>query len=335
MNPLISVIVPIYNVEKYLKRCVDSLINQTYSNLEIILVDDGSPDDCGKICEEYAKEDSRIRVIHQKNGGLSAARNRGILHCNGEYLLVVDSDDRIRRDLVSACVSCLEGNGIDLVHFGYSTIAENGVHIRNYRDPEIGDAGLLPPILSGQLPSHSWQILCKRSLYDGVFFPEKRKAEDLATTYRLVSRTDRCVTIPDCLYEYRTRKGSILADAASNSKKAVQYYADELLAFHEMIQWATATGRAEYVRAAQNSMVHHLFLHYKAMLAVHSEEGITWVSNRLSEELSNVDSNSLDRTEKKKSAMFRNGSLAFCYRFDNALRKTAKRLLRRTRRVSK
>lgn len=166
-------------------------------------------------------------------------------------------------------------------------------------------------ILSNKLQSHSWQLLCKRSLYDGVLFSEGRKVEDVATTYKLISRADSSVTIPDCLYEYRTRKDSILAGATSNPEKAAQYYVDELLSFHEMIQWAKSTGRAEYVRAAQNSMVHHLFLHYKAMLAAHSEEGIAWVSNRLSEELRNIDSNSLEGAEKKKAAMFRNGSLAF------------------------
>ena len=89
----ISIIVPIYNVEKYIRKCIESIINQTYRNIEIILVDDGSPDNCGKICDEYAKKDSRVKVIHKKNGGLSDARNKGTEVATGEYIMYVDSDD--------------------------------------------------------------------------------------------------------------------------------------------------------------------------------------------------------------------------------------------------
>ena len=96
--PLISVIVPIYNVEKYLDRCVDSIINQTYKNLEIILVDDGSPDNCPQMCDDYAKKDSRIKVVHKENGGLSDARNVGMEVATGEYVSFIDSDDYISLD---------------------------------------------------------------------------------------------------------------------------------------------------------------------------------------------------------------------------------------------
>ena len=99
MNPLISVIVPIYNVEKYLARCVDSIVNQTYKNLEIILVDDGSPDRCPQMCDDYAEKDSRIKVVHKKNGGLSDARNAGMAVATGEYISFIDSDDWIETSM--------------------------------------------------------------------------------------------------------------------------------------------------------------------------------------------------------------------------------------------
>ena len=99
MNPMISVIVPIYNVEKYLARCVDSIVNQTYKNLEIILVDDGSPDRCPQMCDDYAEKDSRIKVIHKKNGGLSDARNAGMAVATGEYISFIDSDDWIETSM--------------------------------------------------------------------------------------------------------------------------------------------------------------------------------------------------------------------------------------------
>ena len=99
-NELISIVVPIYNVEKYLEKCVESILRQTYKNIEIILVDDGSPDLCGEICENYKKIDKRITVIHKKNGGLSDARNYGIKHSNGKYITFIDSDDYVERDYI-------------------------------------------------------------------------------------------------------------------------------------------------------------------------------------------------------------------------------------------
>ena len=118
-KPLISVIVPIYKVEKYLNKCVKSIINQTYKNLEIILVDDGSPDNCGKICDKLAERDDRIRIIHKKNGGLSSARNAGIEIANGEYIGFVDSDDYIDNDMFETLYNNIKDNNADLSIIGY------------------------------------------------------------------------------------------------------------------------------------------------------------------------------------------------------------------------
>ena len=111
---LISIIVPVYNVEKYIHECVDSIINQTYKNIEIILVDDGSPDNCGKICDEYAKKDNRIKVIHKPNGGLSDARNHGIDVANGEWLMFIDSDDWIEPNMAEKLLHSALNNKADL-----------------------------------------------------------------------------------------------------------------------------------------------------------------------------------------------------------------------------
>lgn len=117
-KPLISVIVPIYKVENYLNCCVNSIINQTYKNLEIILIDDGSPDKCGKICDDFNKEDTRIKVIHKKNNGLGSARNTGLDVCNGEYISFVDSDDYIMPDLIESLYN--EIYDCDYVSCGYT-----------------------------------------------------------------------------------------------------------------------------------------------------------------------------------------------------------------------
>lgn len=119
MNSLISIIIPIYKTEMYLNRCLDSVINQTYKNIEIILVDDGSPDSCGKICDEYAIKDSRIRVFHKENGGVSSARNLGILEANGEFIAFIDSDDYVELDFISYLYKLIKDYKVDMSICGY------------------------------------------------------------------------------------------------------------------------------------------------------------------------------------------------------------------------
>ena len=126
MDSLISVIVPIYNVEKYLERCVESIINQTYKNLEIILVDDGSPDNCPQMCDDYAKKDSRIKVVHKKNGGLSDARNAGMKVATGEYVSFIDSDDYISLDFYETLLETIVDNDSDIVECSVVKFYENG-----------------------------------------------------------------------------------------------------------------------------------------------------------------------------------------------------------------
>lgn len=125
-QPLVSVVIPIYNVEKYLDRCVTSVVNQTYKNLEIILVDDGSPDNCPAMCDKWAKKDSRIKVIHKENAGAGLARNMGIDNSCGEYVLFVDSDDYIDSETVNKCVSTAQNDGSDIVMFGRTDVKING-----------------------------------------------------------------------------------------------------------------------------------------------------------------------------------------------------------------
>ena len=122
----VSVVLPIYNVEKYLKKSVQSVQNQTYRNLEIILVDDGSKDSSGRICDELSKEDSRIQVVHKNNGGLASARNSGYEVATGEYVMYIDSDDCVKEDTVKKCVDAIERDKSDVVIFGYEKVSEDG-----------------------------------------------------------------------------------------------------------------------------------------------------------------------------------------------------------------
>lgn len=125
-QPLISVIVPVYNVEQYIHQCVDSILSQTYKNLEIILVDDGSPDNCPAICDGYARNDDRVKIIHQENGGLSAARNSALDLCTGEYIAFVDSDDWIESNAYEEMMSEMQKKDLDVVFCGVNVITADG-----------------------------------------------------------------------------------------------------------------------------------------------------------------------------------------------------------------
>ena len=165
-KPLVTVVVPIYNVEKYLDRCIFSIINQTYQDLEIILVDDGSPDNCPQICDDYARKDSRIKVIHKKNAGLGMARNTGIDHATGEYICFFDSDDYVELDTIATCVATATEHNADVVLFGHDRVTNEGKQISTqipcppkclFTNEEITRV-LLPMSLSGnQKRNEDWK----------------------------------------------------------------------------------------------------------------------------------------------------------------------------------
>jgi glycosyltransferase involved in cell wall biosynthesis len=132
MSALVTVVVPVYNVEKYLERCLSSIVNQTYTNLEILLVDDGSTDSCPAICDRFAEQDSRVRVIHKENAGLGMARNTGLDHATGDYICFFDSDDYVETDTIAACVAAAEANEADMVIFGYDDVMAEGTVCGTY-----------------------------------------------------------------------------------------------------------------------------------------------------------------------------------------------------------
>lgn len=212
-DPLITVAVPIYNVENYLSECIDSIIAQSYKNLEIILVDDGSPDKCGELCDEYQKADMRIRVIHQKNKGLSGARNSAIDIAEGEYITFVDSDDWISQDMVEKLYQKMVEMHADMVVSGIESFYEDGTkksnnhekEVLNYTREEALDCFLfndyLTPCVCGKL--------YKTSLWDDVRHPEGKLFEDQFTTYKIIDRCDKIVYLTTPMYHYRKRSGSI------------------------------------------------------------------------------------------------------------------------------
>lgn len=209
----ISVIVPVYKVEAYLDKCVKSIMNQTYENLEIILVDDGSPDNCGSICDEYAKNDKRVRVIHKENGGLSSARNSGLDLCTGEYVSFVDSDDWIDSKLYENLMNEINKEEVDLLEFKSVKVFDNKEE--KFEDTYeyktfIDNEALKSYYEDGRLQISSWSKIYKKELFDNIRFPEGRLAEDLYTTYRVLYKAKKVGFIDYTGYYYYIREDSIM-----------------------------------------------------------------------------------------------------------------------------
>lgn len=212
----ISVIIPIYNVENFLPRCLDSIINSNYQNLEIILVDDGSTDSCSQICEEYKEKDSRIKVIHKSNGGLSDARNKGIDIATGKYISFVDSDDVVDEDMFSYLLNLLIDNKCDISVCNYttfSTMEPPQTKTNKLDNPRIySREEALNILLKGKI-SHSdyaWNKLYKKELFKNIRYPRGRKMEDIGTTYKLYYKAKNIVIGDSIKYFYYQRKNSIL-----------------------------------------------------------------------------------------------------------------------------
>ena len=217
MKDLVSIIVPVYNLENYIERCVESLINQTYTNIEIILVVDGSRDRSDEICDGFAEKDSRIKVIHKENGGLSSARNCGIDNAGGEYIMFVDGDDFISETMVEKLKNALSENDADMSVCSFKNIYEDGTAVKEMDDDNpITDSVMSAEDVYRALLKKgnwyyivTWNKLYKKEIWDGVRYPVGKIHEDEFVIGDIVSKTNRIVTISDKLYMYIQRKGSI------------------------------------------------------------------------------------------------------------------------------
>lgn len=213
MEPLISVIVPVYNVEEYLNKCVESIVNQTYKNLEILLIDDGSPDSCPEMCDDWAEKDSRIRVIHKENGGLSSARNMGLDNCSGDYVGFIDSDDWIDLNFFETLYNNLKKDGADISVVGVWKVYENGMKSQTEkftkrtfsREETLHNFLYFKNNLAGGVTDKIFKI----ELFDDVRFPLGLIAEDRYVHAVIYSKINKLVFDPVPMYYYLTRENSI------------------------------------------------------------------------------------------------------------------------------
>lgn len=216
MMETISVIVPVYKVERYLDRCVESLVHQTYKNLEIILVDDGSPDRCPAMCDAWVEKDNRIKVIHKQNGGLSDARNAGIDIASGQYIGFVDSDDWVEPDMYRFLHQHMQDTGSEIVSGGVRRVWEDGTPARtmtysgeplSFTSQEamaslINETALIVPV---------WNKLYTRGVIGEIRFPVGKINEDEFWSWQIIARSNRITAVPEVFYNYLQRSGSIMS----------------------------------------------------------------------------------------------------------------------------
>lgn len=213
MNELVSVIVPAYNVDKYLKRCIYSLVNQTYKNIEIIIVDDGSTDETSLLCDEFKNNYSEIiKVIHKKNGGLSSARNIGIKASSGEYITFVDSDDWVERDYISTLLNQFSSNDIDIscVAFDYAYDDHFQKYEYKMKDRVMTRFESLTTLCIGKtLTNHVWNKMYRSYLFSDVCFEEGRTYEDIIVMHQLFSKAKKVSMVNKTMHHYYIRSDSI------------------------------------------------------------------------------------------------------------------------------
>ena len=224
----ISVIIPVYNVEAYLDRCIESVINQTYPELEIILVDDGSPDNCPAMCDEWAEKDPRIRVIHQENGGLSAARNAGIKAATGEYIAFVDSDDWIEIDFLKWLYEGIQTTGAEIAACDVRELSVKGEALNITGEPNISAHSpqeAMADLSRGiRFRAVAWNKLYKSEILLNEEFPLNKLHEDEFFTYRIYDKCEILAYVDLPLYAYFQREGSIMADSSLRHLDLLEAY---------------------------------------------------------------------------------------------------------------
>jgi len=261
--PIISVIVPVYNVEKYLKRCIDSILNQTFKEFELILVNDGSTDNCGKICDMYKRKDKRIRVIHKENGGLSSARNAGLDIAKGKYIAFVDSDDYINKNMYDILYSNLIKTDADISLCNFEYVYDNNnfsvnQSIDNYDYLIFNNIEALNKLYSENNTNIvvAWNKLYKKELFEGLRYTEGRIHEDEFIIHELLYKSKKIVCTNAELYYYLKRQGSI-TQCDFNLKKL-----DVVYAFKERVEFFREKKLTELQFKAQRVYIYSFFLNY-------------------------------------------------------------------------
>lgn len=261
-SKLISVIVPVYNVKDYLKECIDSIIAQDYLDIEILLIDDGSTDGSGEVCDEYARNHAVVTAYHKKNGGLSSARNYGISHANGEYYCFIDSDDYISRDFVSTLFYDVSNSSVKIASVGYLRFYEDGTEeemvISNIKDCFVNLEAQVHLNQYGYYGVPAWNKLFHKTLFEEIRFPEGKLSEDWFIMYRLIEKSKGICFNSEIKYFYRQRQGSITKSSKINTDAVVAAY--EVLDYYIQKKWNQAIPYAVQSYVMANIGVYNAYL---------------------------------------------------------------------------
>lgn len=294
----ISVIVPVYMAEDSLKKSVDSIRNQTYSNLEIILIDDGSTDNSGIMCDEFAREDSRIKVIHQKNGGLSNARNVGIENATGEYIGFVDSDDYIEKDMYEVLIKEIAENNADVASISISMVRKNGQKINGTDTKEKnvyeGDEIIKQLLLHNTLKNYACDKLYKREIFEDIRFIVGICYEDVPLAFSVMSKAKKVVYMDEIKYYYVKHGNSL---SAFCSEKNVNDYLKGIIDRFNTIEQKYPNLLKYNLYAIANTTIH---AYYKVMLSDKSVEAYAEKLDFLKDKCKYI----LDNCEKEISELF-------------------------------
>ena len=275
MQDLISVVVPIYNVEKYLIRCIESILKQTYKNIEIILVDDGSKDSCGKICDEYKEKDSRIKVIHKENGGLSDARNAGINVAKGIYICFIDSDDFIDASFIEKLYRMCINSGANIAQCSFNILTNEIKDEEKKAESKIINISAREMLKNVYGKYSAYNIsacnkLFKTDLFNNIRFPFGRIHEDEFTTYKLIYLSGRVAITSQKLYNYYIERNGSITQTRFNIKRL-----DYLTALEERMQFFEENNETElYNKTLEQYCYYIIISNYKCHKHIESSKNI-------------------------------------------------------------
>ncbi|MGN0384193.1 MAG: glycosyltransferase family 2 protein [Eubacterium sp.] len=254
----ISIIVPVYNVKDYLDKCVNSILNQTYKSIDIILVDDGSTDGSQDVCDKYASQDDRVRAIHKVNGGLSSARNEGLKFAKGSFVVFVDSDDYIEPDMMESLYNAYIKYDADIVCCGKYLESSTGTKEVNCESEYcISQESAIKRMLQlNDIDNSACDKLYKLELFDDIEFPEGRYYEDMGTLYRLMGKANKVAHIPFPKYHYITRDGSITKSTFNDKHLDAIYFAGKIIEYMKCnFPACVETAEAFYYLQLTNTML--------------------------------------------------------------------------------
>ncbi len=299
----ISVLVPVYNSEKYLTRCIESILNQTYKNIELIIVNDGSNDKSYEIIEEYKKRDNRIKALHTENKGVSYARNLGLDSASGDFLAFVDSDDYIDEDYLETLYKYLKNENADISMCNCKFIEENlnKSYTKTFGINNIlvmNNEEAVENLFYYNYMRHSpWGKLYKKDIFEGCRYKINRQYEDLELTYKLFLKAKKLVYIPECKYNYLLRKGSIIhSDIKKSNIEAILLYTEEILKEIEK-NHKNIVKSAEFLVAK-----HSLSLWYKVPNKKENKEYLKKATNNIKKYRKGILKNS--KVNKKSKTLF-------------------------------